>query len=289
MNGVLFINKPERITSRDVVNFAIKKLGIKKIGHTGTLDPLATGVMVLCIGSATKLVDLLTSADKEYIAEVTLGIQTDTLDITGHILEQKNVNITEKELEKVIKSFIGTYNQEVPIYSAIKVNGKKLYEYARNRENVILPKRMVEIKNIELLDYNLEKNKFLFKCLVSKGTYIRSLIRDICKKMNTIGVMSKLERTKQGNFTLKQCMNMEDISLNRISKIEDVLNIPCVNVDEELQKKVLNGQILDNIYGLNLVGFKDTANRIIAIYKIYEKNIQKIKPYIMLLTREDYI
>lgn len=287
MNGVLFINKPEGMTSRDVVNYAIKKLGIKKIGHTGTLDPMATGVMILCIGYATKFVDLLTSIDKEYIAEVTMGIQTDTLDITGQVLEKKDINIKKNEIQKVIKSFVGTYNQEVPIYSAVKINGKKLYEYARNNEKVDLPKREISIKSMELIDCDVKNNQFRFKCLVSKGTYIRSLIRDICEKMNVIGVMSKLKRTKQGQFDLNQCIDIEEISCSKIIKIEDILHLPYINVNKELQKKILNGQILDNIYGYDLVGFKDETNHLIAIYKKYDKDIQKIKPYIMLLKMED--
>lgn len=287
MNGVLFINKPEGMTSRDVVNFAVKKLGTKKIGHTGTLDPMATGVMVLCVGNATKLVDLLTSNDKEYIAEVTMGIQTDTLDITGQVSEKRKVDIKQEQIEKVINSFVGTYNQEVPLYSAVKVKGKKLYEYAREHKKIDLPRRKVAIKKIELIDYNLKNNRFVFKCLVSKGTYIRSLIRDICTCLNTIGVMSKLERIKQGEFSLNECVNIEEISSERIINIEDILDIPCLNVDNKLQKKILNGQILSNIYGYDLVGFKDESNHLIAIYKKYDKDIQKIKPYIMLLTRED--
>ena len=151
MDGIIVVNKPKGITSRDVVNNVCKLLNTKKIGHTGTLDPIATGVLVLCVGKATKLVEILTSNDKEYVATVKLGILTDTLDTAGTIIKKKHVNLDKNELEKVLNSFVGTYNQEVPIYSAIKINGKKLYEYAREKKEVILPKRMVEIKKIELL------------------------------------------------------------------------------------------------------------------------------------------
>lgn len=288
MNGILLINKPKDITSRDVVNYAIKKLGIRKIGHTGTLDPIATGVMVLCVGSATKLVDLLTSHDKEYLAEVTLGIKTDTLDITGTILEESKVIVTREQIEKVINSFVGTYNQEVPVYSAVKVNGRKLYEYARNRESVVLPSKEVTIKKIALVDFqNGDKIKFSFNCLVSKGTFIRSLIRDICSKLNVIGTMSNLERTKQGDFSIDKCIMMEDINEDRIINIEEVLDIPYINVESSLKRRILNGQVLNNIYGKDMIGFKDENDHLIAIYTKYEKDIQKIKPYVMLQHKEE--
>lgn len=285
MNGIILINKPEGITSRDVVNIAIKKLGTKKIGHTGTLDPIATGVMVICIGRATKLVDILTCENKEYIAEVTLGIRTDTLDITGNILEKKDTNITKEKLEKVINSFKGKYNQEVPIYSAIKIKGKKLYEYARNQEEVILPKREVEIFSIELLNYT--ENKFTFKCTVSKGTYIRSLIKDICNKLETIGTMSKLTRTKQGNFKLENCIEVDEISEKNIIGIKDILEVKKIQVDDTLKFKIVNGQIIDNIYNEEKVLFVDNNNDIIALYQEYEKDKTKIKPYIMLYEKKE--
>ena len=152
MDGIIVVNKPKGITSRDVVNKACKLLNTKKIGHTGTLDPIATGVLVLCVGKATKLVEVLTKNDKEYIATVKLGILTDTLDTDGTIIEKKQASLDKNELENVLKSFIGMYNQEVPIYSAVKINGKKLYEYAREKKEVTLPKRMVEIKDIKLLN-----------------------------------------------------------------------------------------------------------------------------------------
>ena len=278
MNGIIVINKPQGITSRDVVNIAIKKLGIKKIGHTGTLDPIATGVMVICIGPSTKLVDMLTSNDKEYIAEVTLGIKTDTLDITGNVIDTLDVNVTKEAIINVLNSFKGKYMQEVPIYSAVKINGKKLYEYARCNEKITLPKREVEIKNIELLDYN--KNKFTFKCLVSKGTYIRSLIRDICDKLNTLGTMSKLTRTKQGKFSIDECISIDSISRDNIKNIKDILDIKKIIVDDYLKFKIINGQILDNIYNTNEVLFINN-NEVLAIYKIYEKDNKKLKPYIV--------
>ncbi|MEG2322689.1 MAG: tRNA pseudouridine(55) synthase TruB, partial [Bacilli bacterium] len=200
ISGLLVINKPKDFTSRDVVNKVSKILQTKKVGHTGTLDPIATGVLVLTINAATKLTEIITSENKEYIASVILGVKTDTLDITGQILEKRNIIIKEQDIIDVLNSFKGSYEQTVPLYSAIRINGQKLYEYARNKEEVILPKRLVNIYDIKLLE--ITKNGFKFKCCVSKGTYIRSLINDIASKLNTIGVMSDLIRTKQGIFEL---------------------------------------------------------------------------------------
>ena len=168
MDGILLIDKPKGVTSRDVVNCVVKKLNIKKVGHTGTLDPIATGVLVICVGKATKLVNYLTSTEKEYIATVELGTKTDTLDNTGKIIEEQKATIKKEKILNVLESFKGKYVQEVPIYSAVKVNGKKLYEYARNGEKVELPKREVEVKNIELIgdsSYINNKTIFKFKCL----------------------------------------------------------------------------------------------------------------------------
>jgi len=212
MNGILLVNKPKDYTSRDVVNKLTKIFNTKKIGHTGTLDPIAEGVLVITIGKCTKLCDLLTSSYKEYIATIKLGIKTDTLDITGNILEQKDFKITEDQVKEVLNSFKGKSIQEVPIYSAIKVNGKKLYEYAREGKSIELPKREIDIKSIELLEY--KNDEITFKTTVSKGTYIRSLINDICIKLNTVGTMSNLVRTKQGKFNIEDSYTLEQIENN---------------------------------------------------------------------------
>jgi len=181
MNGVLVINKESSYTSRDVINVLNKKLGTKKMGHTGTLDPIATGVLVVCIGKYTKLVDKITSYDKEYIATIQLGIRTDTLDTTGKVLEESPIlDVDNQVLIHTLESFLGVSLQEVPKYAAVKVNGKKLYEYARNNEEIDLPKRKIEVKEIELL--SMVNDEATFRVVVSKGTYIRSLIRDICEK-----------------------------------------------------------------------------------------------------------
>ena len=283
MDGIIVVNKPKGITSRDVVNKMCKLLNTKKIGHTGTLDPIATGVLVLCVGKATKLVEVLTSNDKEYIATVKLGILTDTLDTDGTIIEKKHVNLDKNELENVLNSFVGTYNQEVPIYSAVKINGKKLYEYAREKKEVTLPKRMVEIKKIELLE--LEDGYYKFKVSVSKGTYIRSLIKDINEKLRVIGVMSDLVRTRQGKFLINDSYSLEDIECNnyKIMSVTDVLKDEnYVIIDSTLFKKVKNGAIINNEYNTNMVTFVYN-DRVVAIYKMYDKDKTKMKPYKMLV------
>ena len=286
MNGILLINKPQDITSRDVVNKVGKILGIKKVGHTGTLDPLATGVLVLCVGEATKLNEILTSEYKEYEAEITLGLLTDTLDITGNILKEEKTNFNKEQILKALKQIQGIYIQETPIYSAVKVNGKKLYEYARNNEEVVLPKREVDIKEIELIsDVKQENNKIIFNisCLVSKGTYIRALAYDIAKILGTIGVMSKLKRTKQGKFNIEDCYSLDDIENGnyKFISIEDILSdFKKVMVDECLEEKIKNGSILENRYGCEVL-FVNTENKVLALYKPYDKDKTKIKPWKM--------
>ncbi len=278
MNGIIIIDKEKNMTSRDVVNKVSKILGTKKIGHTGTLDPLATGVLVLCVGKATKLVDLITGYDKEYIAKVCLGTLTDTLDITGNIIKEKETNITKEKIENTLKSFIPGYEQEVPIYSAVKINGKKLYEYARNGETVELPKRYIKINSIDLIstiEYKNGKTYFSFITNVSKGTYIRSLINDIGKKLNTYGTMLELRRTKQGNFKIEDSSNINE---PKIIKIEEILkDYYKKEIDGKLYKKISNGVKIKNEENKDIVVF--THNKeVIAIYK---KENEYLKPYKM--------
>ncbi len=283
MNGIIIVNKPKKITSRDVVNCLCKVFKTKKIGHTGTLDPIASGLLVLCIGKATKLVDVLTSTNKEYIATVKLGILTDTLDTDGKILKQKKEYLDKDKLIDVLNSFVGTYDQEVPIYSAVKINGKKLYEYARDKKTVILPKRKVTIYKIELLDFSYDK--YSFKVTVSKGTYIRSLIKDINDKLNVIGSMSDLVRIKQGNFNINESYTLDEIKNGnyKILSITDVLKDEnSITIDDKLYNIIKNGGLIDNIYNKNYVTFIYN-NKVIAIYKIYDKDSSKMKPYKMLI------
>ena len=283
ISGILIVDKEKGMTSRDVVNEVSKIFKTKKIGHTGTLDPLATGVLVITINKATKLNEIITATYKEYQVEAILGIKTDTLDITGNVLKKENTNFKKEEIKKVLNSFVGSYNQEVPIYSAVKINGKKLYEYARNDEEVVLPKRLVTIKYINLDDINYIDNQTVIKftCLVSKGTYIRSLVNDIANKLDTYGVMTNLRRTKQGIYDIDNAYKLSDIKNNhyQIISLKDALkDYFQVKVDKELKFKVINGQILDNIYNQEYVLFID--DDVLALYKNVDN---KLKPYKMFI------
>lgn len=279
MNGIVIINKEAGYTSRDVVNILNKEFSTKKIGHTGTLDPLATGVLVVCIGKYTKLVDKITCYDKEYIATIKLGINTDTLDITGNILEKEENTIVEEQVViNILNSFLGKGLQEVPKYSAVKIQGKKLYEYAREGNEIDLPKREIEVSDIELLECSNEEIKF--RCVVSKGTYIRSLIRDICKKLGILGTMSSLTRTRQGSFLLDDAYTLEEVKNDQyqLLGVEDIFLYPYYKLNSEEYFKVKNGVPVrlkkDDCYLL-----MEYENKIIAIY---ENNGGIYKPYFML-------
>ena len=273
---ILVINKEKDLTSRDVVNKLCKLLHTKKIGHTGTLDPMATGVLVCLTDKHTKLVDILTSTYKEYIAEIKLGIKTDTLDITGTVTyKNEDYNINLNKINKVFSMFKGKYMQEVPMYSAVRVNGKRLYEYARKDMEIYdLPKREVEIKELELLDYHDDIIKF--RCVVSKGTYIRSLIRDICGKLNVYGTMNSLIRTKQGKFKIEDSYTLEDIESNNYQSLslKDVLDLKEIELDNNLYKKVINGNILELKYEGYILFQKDKQD--VALY-YFENNIGKLR------------
>ena len=274
-SGIVFINKEQNITSFDVVNEVSKLFGIKRVGHTGTLDPLATGVLIIAIGQATKVVELLTATYKEYIAEVKLGIKTDTLDITGNVLDTKDIP-SNIDLIKTLNNFKKTYLQEVPIYSAVKVNGKKLYDYARNNEYVELPKKEVTIKEIELLSQNIDT--FTFKTLVSKGCYIRSLINDIGEELNTYATMTKLTRTKQGKVSIEKTNSMEELKneLLNIYTIDETLDYPSIEVDEYIEKLIRTGRPLNNTFEVkDKVIFKDKNNKILGIYYL-ENDVLKV-------------
>jgi len=274
-NKILVINKDKGYTSRDVVNKLVKILGTKRIGHTGTLDPMATGVLVCLTGKYTKLVDMITSYQKEYIATIKLGIKTDTLDITGNIIEENyNYRINKKDVIEALNGFLGESVQTVPIYSAIHVDGKRLYEYARENKQVELPKKNIFIKEIELLSY--QEDLIKFRVIVSKGTYIRSLINDICDTLNVLGTMSELIRTKQGNLEINDSYTLEDISCGNYEalKLEDVLNIQIVNLDKFLEKKVINGNKLELDYD-GYILFKKCGIDIALYY--FENKIGKLK------------
>lgn len=277
MNGLLVVNKPKNYTSRDVVNVLNKVFNTKAIGHIGTLDPLATGVLVCLIGKYTKLNNLLTMHNKEYIADFKLGILTDTLDATGRVLDTSNNFIKKEKLVRALKKFKKTYMQEVPMYSAVKVNGRKLYDYARHDEEVVPPKKRVTIYDIELLDYEYDDVKI--RCTVSKGTYIRALIRDICQYLKTYGVMTGLVRTKINDFKIEDAYTLDEIRNGdyKLLSLEDFLDFKVIDLDEDNLNRIKNGNIYcdrENDYIL----FK-YLNEDIALY--YRINEEELKPLIM--------
>jgi len=223
MNGIINVYKEKGYTSHDVVAVLRKIAGQKKIGHTGTLDPDATGVLPVCLGRATKLCDLLTDRDKTYEAVLLLGKTTDTQDISGAILkEQPTDHLNEAEVTKVIESFKGTYDQIPPMYSALKVNGKKLYELAREGKTVERKSRKVTIYQIHIKEIQLPRVRMEVTC--SKGTYIRTLCHDIGNLLGTGGCMEELTRTKVGRFELKDSLKLEELrDLAQNGRLEDAL------------------------------------------------------------------
>ena len=211
MDGIIIINKPKNCTSHEVVR-KVKKIFNERVGHTGTLDPNATGVLPLLIGKGTQLSKYLINHDKTYEAVLKLGEKTDTADIEGQVIEKKEVQpskIEKENIEKVLKSLIGKQKQTPPMYSAIKVKGKKLYEYARNGENIEIEPRTIEIYDLQLI--HIENNEITFKVSCSKGTYIRTLCEQIAERLETVGYMKELKRTKVGEFDIQNAVRIEQI------------------------------------------------------------------------------
>lgn len=247
INGIINVYKETQFTSHDVV---AKLRGIvkqKKIGHTGTLDPDATGVLPVCLGNATKLCDMLTDKSKEYVTTMRLGFCTDTQDISGEVLETKEVLVTKEEVENAIMSFVGGYDQIPPMYSALKVNGKKLYELAREGKEVERKARSIEIFSIDILDINLPEITMRVHC--SKGTYIRTLCHDIGLKLGCFGTMVALERTKVASFLLENAHTLSQIEAyvkeDRLEEIlvktEDMFELVAVRVAPPFEKLLWNG------------------------------------------------
>ena len=279
MNGFIVVNKEKGWTSRDVVNKISSIFDTPKVGHTGTLDPLAQGVLVVALNEGVKLVDLLVSENKEYIAEVQPGILTDTLDLEGKVLEQKSYHLDKEKIISVLNSFLGKSKQEVPLHSSVKVNGRRLYDYARNNLEVELPKRDIEVFAIELLD--MKDDSFTFKVSVSKGTYIRSLIRDIGVKLDIPCTMKNLIRTKQGPYLLEDSYTLEEIASGNyklISFYDALKDYPKVEVNSYIANKIKNGRILENRYQDEKIVFVNSQKDVLAIYEVYDKDKTKVKP-----------
>lgn len=293
--GVINIYKEKGFTSHDVVNIVRKYLGRIKTGHTGTLDPDAEGVLPICVGKATKLADYIAADIKEYKAEITLGISTTTEDISGDVVDKKDVKASEKEIIDAISSFVGEYNQTPPMYSAIKVNGKKLYELAREGKEIERKTRLINI--FEIRDIKaLGNNKFEFFVLCSKGTYIRTLCKDIGDKLGCGGCMSELTRTRSGNFYIENSVKIDEfkniVAENRLNEIllpvENVLeSYELVHICQSAEKFLVNGnkiniefiQEKDIIQGQKVKAM-DWNNRIVGVYEVIG---DFIKPVTMLI------
>lgn len=292
MNGIININKSINMTSHDVVSIIRRKLKIKKVGHTGTLDPIAEGVLPICIGNATKISQFIVEKDKEYIAEAVLGIKTDTFDRTGKVLNTNNFIPKKNEILNALNQYVGDVLQTPPIYSAIKVSGKKLYEYARKNIQVDIKPREVKIYGIELIEYCYPKLKIKVAC--SKGTYIRSLCNDIGEVLGTFAHMNSLIRTKSGSFTIENTVSLnkfEDMNTLEIQSFMYPIDYPLdhfkkVDIKESSTKYLLNGNIL---FQKNITQNLDLfhENEIVKLYsqsnfkglgKILCEDYQKIKP-----------
>ena len=277
MNGVIVVNKPKGITSRDVVNKLVKVFGTKSIGHIGTLDPMATGVLVCLIGKYTKLGSIMVNHDKEYIATFKLNVLTDTLDIEGKVLKTDDKKISLEDMNGAIEHFNGlTYMQEVPIYSAVKVNGKKLYDYARSNEDVILPKKEVTIYKLELVSF---EDEVKIKCKVSKGTYIRALISDICAYLGTYGIMTDLVRTKLGDYDISDAYSLDEISNGKykLYRLEDIFDLDVRYINDDNHKQIYNGNIVKD-KNSNYILYKE-GDKAVAFYT--RINEEELKPLIM--------
>lgn len=271
MNGILIINKEKGCTSHDMV-YKVKKIFNEKVGHTGTLDPLAEGVLPILIGKGTLCSKYLINHDKKYVVNLALGQKTETADLEGKIIEEKNIpdkSLTQSKIEKVLKSFIGKQQQMPPIYSAIKVNGKKLYEYARKGQNVEIKPREIEIYDIKLMNIDAQKKQIQFEVFCGKGTYIRSLCEDIAEKLETVGYMESLKRIQVGDFKIEESSKIQELEENK----EDTkyLESKIISV-EEIFKNKEKIKLDDKKMQLFLNGVKITQNQENDIYRIYDKN-----------------
>ena len=282
MDGIVLINKPRGITSYDVVRQAKKIFKTTKIGHTGTLDPFAEGLLILCVGKATKLSNMFLDANKGYSGTIVFNNHYDTYDITGNIIASDDKVISYKEVSDAASKMLGKYLQMPPIYSAIKVDGKKLYEYARKNEEVKIDKRPVEIFEYNIHDLCIT-NEFNFDTFVSKGTYIRSLTVDLASNLSTYATLKTLVRTKIGNISLEDAVSLDELSNNDIKGFEEIFkDSPKIVLSDYIIKLVKNGVYLDErqIETDETFLVYDEANKLVAIYEVLEEN--KYKPLVIL-------
>ena len=277
MDAVFLINKEVNWTSFDLCARLRKKFDTKKVGHAGTLDPFAEGVMILTLGKTTKIIPFLEDLDKEYLATIKLGEETDTLDKTGEVIVKKEVPLINKEeVLKVLSSFLGKQKQTPPMYSALKRNGNPLYELARNGIEVEREERDIEIYDINLV--SLENDLLTFSCSCSKGTYIRTLAKDISEKLNTVGHLVSLKRVRVGAFKIEECKNVNEVTLEDSVSLSTLLpHIEHVKVNDYGANRVRNGMRLKFNTDSNLVLVKTYEDEVLAIYEKREDGMYYTK------------
>ncbi len=266
MDGIIVVNKPKGCTSHDIV-YKVKKITNSKVGHTGTLDPMATGVLPLLIGKGTLCSKYLINHDKIYQAKIQLGQKTDTADAEGKIIEEQEIgNLNQENVREVLNTFLGKQEQVPPMYSAIKVNGKKLYEYARKGQTVEIQPRQIEIYDIKLIELDSENKQLQFQVSCSKGTYIRSLCEDIAKRLGTVGYMCELNRVQVGEFNISNSVTVEELQENvdamdkHLISLENLFeNRPIIDLNSRKLQLFLNGVQLT-------VQEKD------GVYRVYSEN-----------------
>ncbi|AGR41035.1 tRNA pseudouridine(55) synthase TruB [Spiroplasma taiwanense] len=278
-SGVFLVNKPSGITSNDLIQKIKKKFDLKKIGHAGTLDPLASGLMVVLVNQATKISNYLLSSDKSYIVTMKLFLQTDSQDITGKIVEEEEYKKISKSLVKeILNKYDGyIYDQYPPMYSAVKIEGKKLYEYARNNQEISITPRTVTIKKCNLIDFNQKQGTIKLFVNSSKGTYIRSLVTDIAKGLGTSATVLELERIGSGNFELNQAKNIEEIQeSDLLSMYDSLMQNEHDLIEYHKIKDIKQGRAI-NLPGINvpLIFIIDDNKEVIAVYKHIAHDLYK--------------
>lgn len=297
-NGIIPILKPSGWTSHDVVMKLRRILKTKKIGHTGTLDPDVVGVLPVCIGRATRVVQFLTECDKEYICKVCIGSSTTTEDAGGEVVEinQDHKLLTREQIVEVLKQFNGAIQQTPPMYSAVKVNGKKLYEYARKGQTVERPTRSVEIHELTLLDeqevFSGEQVIFTFRVKCSKGTYVRTLAVDIGAKLGYPAHMAELKRTQSGSFQWDDCVTIEEVQQmaegNQVEKIlssleRGIAHLPLAIISDEEIEAVRNGkkiQLPVEFKGKEWIGIYNQQMKAYAVYQSFEDTYKPVRVFI---------
>ena len=277
MNGFFYIDKQSDWTSRDVCNKVQKIFNLPKVGHIGTLDPFATGLLIVCVGSGTKASTFFNDDEKEYIAALSLGKKTSTGDLTGEVIEEKDINNFDKnDIDNAFGALTGEIIQTVPMTSAVHVNGVKLYQYLHSGVEVERPSRKVVVKSLELLSY--DQNTITFKAVVSKGTYIRVLGEDIASRLNNVGHLTELRRTRIGSASVDRAKTLEEVKENDLIPIQDLLcDIPHFVLSGEKLAQAKHGMTIsiDSEQNNDKILILDDDNNVIAMYGHSHKNFYK--------------